>query len=182
MEGVDCPIDTTDVLWLDISCFRKNLFYAQSIGMRPNDSGTDPNPWVPGYWDGKLDDVRLNDRVLSPLEIFDLYSEGGTDRDEEGLLPSIPFEFALRKNYPNPFKPQTDIQYKIPWDSHVTLKIYNITGQEIISPVDADRKAGYYTTSWDGHDIRGAEASADIYFCTMRVGSFSQAIKMVLIR
>ncbi|MCK4272875.1 T9SS type A sorting domain-containing protein, partial [bacterium] len=69
-----------------------------------------------------------------------------------------------------------------PEDSRVVLKIYNVRGQEVVSLMDADLQAGYYTATWNARDSRGVEVSAGIYFCTMQAGEFSQTMKMVLIR
>lgn len=76
----------------------------------------------------------------------------------------LPTEFAISQNYPNPFNAQTTIiKYQIPKDSHVTLKIFNLVGQEVATLVDKDQQAGYYSVSWDA----GKMASA-IYFYYLR--------------
>jgi hypothetical protein len=90
--------------------------------------------------------------------------------------------FSLTQNYPNPFNPTTQIQYDIPEKSHVTLKIYNVRGREVITLVEDDITAGSYTETWNGRDNQGSEVSAGIYYCTMKAGIFSQTRKMVLLR
>jgi len=55
-------------------------------------------------------------------------------------------------------------------------------GQEVVTLMDKDLKAGYYTATWDARDVSGQQVSAGIYFCTMRAGEFSQTVKMVLLK
>jgi hypothetical protein len=88
-----------------------------------------------------------------------------------GTLPS---EFALSQNYPNPFNASTVIRYSLASDEHVTLKVYNVYGQEVASLVNADQKAGQYTVQWNGKN-----ASSGVYFYTLNAGDFSQTKKMV---
>jgi hypothetical protein len=95
---------------------------------------------------------------------------------------SLPTSFAVSQNYPNPFNPNTEIKYQIPEDSRVVVKIFNVTGQEVVTLMNQDLKAGYYTATWNARDAGGQEVSAGIYFCTMKAGEFSQTVKMVLLR
>ncbi|MCP4414003.1 MAG: LamG domain-containing protein, partial [Gammaproteobacteria bacterium] len=104
----------------------KTSFNALAIGMKPNDSGTGPNQWAPGFWDGKIDEVRMYDRALSPLELLDIYSAGVLSIDENEGGKIYPAEFILEQNYPNPFNPVTIIDYSLPKTTRVILQIYNL--------------------------------------------------------
>ena len=106
----------------------------------------------------------------------------GTPVCSETSICELPKNCALYQNYPNPFNVNSQIRYQIPEASHVTLKIFNILGQELRTLVDNDLTAGSYTAAWSGRDSHGAEVSAGIYFCTMQAGEFSQTMKMVLLR
>jgi hypothetical protein len=90
---------------------------------------------------------------------------------------AVPGEFVLSQNYPNPFNASTVIRYQLASDEHVTLKVYNIYGQEVADLVDADQKAGVYSVHWTGEGI-----SSGVYFYTMTAGDFSQTMKMVFMK
>jgi hypothetical protein len=110
------------------------------------------------------------------------YQDPLVDVDDLEEKSQLPNGYVLLQNYPNPFNPYTQIKYDIPKNSHVTLKIFNIAGQEIVTLVDEAHVAGYYTTTWNGCDTQGSEVSAGIYFCSMKAGEFTQTRKMVLLK
>jgi hypothetical protein len=99
----------------------------------------------------------------------------------------IPGEFALNQNYPNPFNPTTAIRYQLPVDSKVTLKIFNVLGQEVSTLVDGLEKAGYKSVQWDARTGRGATAASGVYFARLDAKgangeSFSQVRKLILMK
>lgn len=96
------------------------------------------------------------------------------------LSPSIPKEFALNQNFPNPFNPQTEINFSLPEPAFVTLKIYNILGQAIRTLVNQRIESGSYSVVWDGLDDNNKEVSSGIYFYKIQAGKFRQAMKMIL--
>ncbi len=98
--------------------------------------------------------------------------EGGEAGDE-----SMPKEYSLLQNYPNPFNPGTTIQYALPEQSHVTIRIYNTLGQEVATLVDEVQPAGYRWVTWDATTF-----SSGTYFSWMRAGSYSSLKKMLLIK
>ena len=71
----------------------------------------------------------------------------------------VPKKFEVSQNYPNPFNPVTKIDYNLPLDSKVMIKIYDITGKEIKTLVNATEKAGYHTINFNGNDF-----SSGMYF------------------
>ena len=74
----------------------------------------------------------------------------------------MPQEFALGQNAPNPFNPTTIINYQLPVESYVTIKIYNMLGQEVATLVDELQSAGYKTARFNG-----SELSSGVYFYRM---------------
>lgn len=98
---------------------------------------------------------------------------------EENLLPSA---FSLSQNYPNPFNPKTTISYHVAGSSYVTIDMYNIVGQHVITLVNELKPAGSYAITWDGKDSSGAQVTSGIYFCRMKAGNSSQTRKLMLMK
>jgi 5'-nucleotidase / UDP-sugar diphosphatase len=95
--------------------------------------------------------------------------------DEEIL--TAPVEFALEQNYPNPFNPSTTIKYSIPDNSFVTLKVYDIIGNELVTLVNEERSPGSYEVLFNA-----SEYSSGIYIYALRTDAFTQTKKMMLIK
>jgi len=97
------------------------------------------------------------------------------------VIIGVPSKFDLTQNYPNPFNPSTKINYELPFDSKVAIKVFDITGREMASIVNQVQVAGYYTANFNG-----ANLSSGIYFYTINAegGSqnFTKTLKMMLIK
>ena len=104
------------------------------------------------------------------------------DFQVDELIASIPTDYILSQNYPNPFNPVTSINYEIPTDQRVTLSVYNILGQEVVSLVNKDQFAGKYTIRWDGTSNRFTNVSSGTYFYVLQTNNFKQVKKMVLLK
>lgn len=89
----------------------------------------------------------------------------------------VPMQFTLSQNYPNPFNPTTTIEYSIPQNSFVNLKVYNVLGQEVASLVNQEQKASNYTVSFDASQL-----ASGIYFYKIQAGNFSLTKKMLLLK
>jgi hypothetical protein len=89
----------------------------------------------------------------------------------------LPREFTLSQNYPNPFNPTTIIRYGLPIDAHVTMKLYDVLGREVLTLVDEQAKAGYYYATLDA-----SKYSTGVYFYRIHAGQFSQTKKLILVR
>lgn len=85
--------------------------------------------------------------------------------------------FRLNQNIPNPFNPSTKINYQIPNDNFVSLKIFDVAGKEVETLVNDFRKAGNYNVTFDGSSL-----SSGIYYCKMMSGDFVSIRKMILIK
>ena len=106
-------------------------------------------------------------------------------KTSSGAELGIPLNYSLSQNYPNPFNPTTSIQYSVSSGQsppHVTLKIYNILGQEMRTLVNTSQEPGYYTVTWDGKDALGNEVSSGVYFYRLRAGDFTATRRMVLMK
>jgi len=94
----------------------------------------------------------------------------------------IPNEYALERNFPNPFNPETTLRYAIPEMGQVTLSIYNILGQEVVRLVDAEQMPGFYAISWNGKDAFGRNVASGVYLYRIQAGEFNQTHKMLLLK
>jgi uncharacterized protein (DUF362 family) len=89
-------------------------------------------------------------------------------------VPAIPNRFALYQNYPNPFNPSTTFNFQVPAAEHVTIRIYSITGREIVTLVDGLVSQGVHELRWTPNGI-----ASGVYFCEMRAGRFIEVRKMI---
>jgi hypothetical protein len=97
--------------------------------------------------------------------------------DNFKLNDRLPSQYDLSRNYPNPFNPMTKINYALPSQGFVTLKIYDIMGREVKTLVNDFKQAGYYTVYFNG-----SELSSGVYFYRIIVGHFISTKKMVLVK
>ncbi|MCB0261099.1 MAG: T9SS type A sorting domain-containing protein, partial [Calditrichaeota bacterium] len=86
------------------------------------------------------------------------------------------------QNYPNPFNPETVISYRLSVVSDLTLAVYNLLGEKIVTLVDARQGAGRHQVRWNGRDENGQPVSSGVYIYRLRAGSFVQSRKMILVR
>ena len=89
----------------------------------------------------------------------------------------IPTEFGLTQNYPNPFNPSTKISYQIPELSFITLRVYDVLGNEITALVNKEKQIGSYEVKFDATGI-----PSGVYFYRLQAEGFAETKKMVLIR
>ncbi|HTX17100.1 MAG TPA: FlgD immunoglobulin-like domain containing protein [Bacteroidota bacterium] len=95
---------------------------------------------------------------------------------------NLPASFWLDQNYPNPFNPSTSIRYQLAATAHVSLKIYDVLGREVINLVGGPQTAGTHEVVWNGKNSRAAEVASGIYFYELRAGNYRSVKKMVLLR
>lgn len=131
---------------------------------RPSDS------WLHTYiWTGVIA------RMLIDLHEFNI-----------GLKPTnkimIPKLYELEQNYPNPFNSQTRIQFKLPTRRRVSLRIFNIQGNEIKTLIDDDLPAGIHHVIWDGTDENGIQVGSGLYFYRIEMPDFLKVKKMTFIK
>ena len=86
-------------------------------------------------------------------------------------------DYALSQNYPNPFNPVTTINYQIPKDGFVSLKVYDILGKEIVTLVNSDKVQGRYTVEFDG-----SRFASGMYIYKLQSGDFVETRKMMLLK
>ena len=90
---------------------------------------------------------------------------------------NLPLEYSLEQNYPNPFNPTTTIVYSIPEDNFVTIKLYDILGNEVITLVNDQKQAGRYEMLYNASNI-----ASGVYYYQITSGSFTQTRKLMLMK
>jgi hypothetical protein len=90
---------------------------------------------------------------------------------------TIPKKYSLSQNYPNPFNPSTTIKYAIASSSYVTIKVFDILGNEVASLVNEKKPIGNYTVNFNASNL-----SSGVYLYQIRAGSFISTKKMLLLK
>jgi hypothetical protein len=111
-----------------------------------------------------------NSQVESII-ITNKFIMGGVEQE------NIPFEYNLSQNYPNPFNPSTTINYSVPRQSHVTIKVFDALGKEISTLVNKEKSVGNYSV-----EFNASRLTSGIYFCRMHAGDFVEIKKLLLIK
>lgn len=94
-----------------------------------------------------------------------------------GNNQNIPDEFSLRQNYPNPFNPSTTIEYSIPENTHVSLRVFDALGRQVGLLVDEYRLAGKHSINYDASML-----SSGIYYYSVTAGAYKETRKMTLVK
>ncbi|HAL57671.1 MAG TPA: hypothetical protein DCP63_14675 [Bacteroidetes bacterium] len=92
-------------------------------------------------------------------------------------ISDLPSSFSLGQNYPNPFNPSTNVRFNIRSSGLVTLKVYDVLGNEIATLVNREMGPGTYVASWDA-----GRFDSGVYFCRLQSGGFIATTKMTLVK
>jgi hypothetical protein len=112
------------------------------------------------------------------LRVSALVSYGsGLSAVEPPAESGLPAAYALEQNYPNPFNPSTTIRFSIPVAGHVSLKIFDVLGQEVATLVDDDVVAGVHTAQWKPDGV-----ASGMYLYRLEAGSFNESRKLLLLK
>ena len=143
------------------------------------------NSPIPGNWFNKgLTDshdniVYINSHFNSGNEQFNLlfYNPDSVTITSVStdLLSTI--EFNLLQNYPNPFNPSTSIEYRVTSNEYVSLKVFDLLGNEVATLVNESKLPGSYQVSFDASGL-----ASGIYFYRLQTGSYSQSRKMIILK
>jgi PKD repeat protein len=143
-----------------------------------NGNGTSSQPHNYSFTDNGLASGTYSYR-LKQIDFNGNFSYHNLSGD---VIIGIPKKYALSQNYPNPFNPATKIDFELPLDSRVTIKIYDMTGREVAVLInDEARTAGYYTSLFNGNFL-----SSGVYFYSIKAeangSNFATTKKMVLVK
>jgi hypothetical protein len=126
------------------------------------------------FFKGVLDEVKIFNVALDEQQIKEVYGEYTSISEPES---KISLKFELSDNYPNPFNPTTKIEYTIPRSSDVSMKVFNLLGEEVAVLVNQKQNAGKYII-----DFNASNLASGIYLYKMQAGEYSSAKKMILLR
>ena len=106
-------------------------------------------------------------------------ADGGTASPDaaDQLIAEVPTEFSIEQNYPNPFNPTTMINFAMPEAGEVSVKVFNMLGQEVATVVNGVLEAGVHTVSFDAQDL-----SAGVYLYVMESGEYTATRRMTLLK
>jgi hypothetical protein len=96
---------------------------------------------------------------------------------ETSTIVGLPTKYTLSQPYPNPFNPTTTIEFSMPQTEFVTVKVYNIVGNEITTLINDELSIGYHSIQWDG-----SHQPSGVYFVKFESGGFVKTKKMVLLK
>jgi hypothetical protein len=121
--------------------------------------------------------VLKESNQASKASIWEFESFGTIFKENQDQNPANPETFNLSQNYPNPFNPSTKINYSLQTEGLVTLKVFNILGQEVATLINDFQTAGSHTVSFNASKL-----SSGIYLYKIDSNGFTQTKKMMLIK
>ncbi|MBE0569982.1 MAG: T9SS type A sorting domain-containing protein [Ignavibacteriaceae bacterium] len=154
----------------EILRFTQNDNEWNSIGFVPG-FGTTTEPKSYSFSDEDVTTGTYNYR-LKQIDFDGMFTYSNEIEVEVDFTPK---EFVLYQNYPNPFNPSTVISYQLPLSSDVTLKVYDVLGNEVATLVNEEKQAGVYEVEFDGSSL-----ASGMYLYKLQAGSFIETKKMIL--
>lgn len=172
------------IVWYDHPEANPEIYYKRSIDggiswesdtRLTNDPAYSENPSV--LVSGSVVHVVWQDSRDGNYEIYYKRDPTGNVTGIGNIGSEIPKEFKLEQNYPNPFNPSTTIQFSLPRSEFVTLRVFNILGEQIATLVSQNVSAGTHQAEWNAESV-----SSGVYFYRLQTGSFTQTRKLLLLR
>jgi hypothetical protein len=117
--------------------------------------------------------------------VYDLRNSAGAVIESGNALiadAGLPETYSLGQNHPNPFNPETTIDFTLPVSSHIKLEVFNTVGQKVATLYDGFCQSGYHHVVWKGMDDKGKDLSSGVYFYALRAGNFQTMRKMILMK
>jgi hypothetical protein len=101
---------------------------------------------------------------------------------EELDASAKPNDFGLGNAYPNPFNPETTINFSLPWDAPITVNVYNDQGQKVRTLVEGQMSAGEFKVTWDGRNDSGAQLASGVYLYKIEAPNLRLTKKVTLLK
>jgi hypothetical protein len=178
-SGMVINTDLGQGFYLKVEELLRTLMYDR-LGEKFVESGTDKFIADMPFYIAEPEDLTLENLILvdidknkiGKLQVEIIY----------GNAPSIPLDYVLFQNFPNPFNPNTTVKFQVPTTSDVTVKIFDMLGQEVRTLFAGEVQRGTYSVNWDGLNNFGVQMSSGTYIYRMIAGEFVQSKKMILIK
>ena len=142
-------------------------------------------------WLGEFHLVAIYSRALTSTEVAQNFADGPAgggpakvlmlDKKADGTSP-LPTHLNLTQNFPNPFNLSTQIEFRIPASSAVTIRIYDLRGTLVRTLVDEQRPAGVHRIEWDGKDAKGKVVGSGAYIYRLASGALVDSKLMILVK
>jgi hypothetical protein len=145
----------------------------------PNQVSSDCLIRISDAEDGKpFDESDVHFSIVAGSSVASM-KDDGEFTDGNTMQPEA---FRLGANYPNPFNPETRIDYDLPEAVFVRLKIYDLLGREVVEVISGEMPAGFHSVVWRGLNQIGAPVGSGIYFYRLQAGEFQAAKRMAVVR
>jgi hypothetical protein len=199
-NGTGNPMDPTS--WIPSEGFYDNSFVYKP--QRKNYTDTTVFKKELGWWNGgvlsqihgsfglkmsnDLDGDGRKELVISTIEapfsdtwlyVLEATSTGVKENKWQIVTPD---QYKLGLAYPNPFNATTTIEYVLPLDKQIKVRVYNMMGQVVRTLVDTQMPAGTHRITWDGMDNSGKSVATGLYLYTLEYGNFKQVRRMTLVK
>lgn len=174
LELIDAVTNQVLGVYDEVTYTNQNVFQYNNIGYRVNLSG--------------IGERAVKFRLATSTNTEFGYGLANRIADEnilaKGSYQSINYQgnlavtdYALEQNYPNPFNPSTTIKFQIPADGFVTLKVYDILGNEVTTLINEEKPAGRYEVNFNASSL-----ASGVYIYKIQAGSFISSKKMLLLK
>lgn len=159
------------------------LYVGNDLGVWFSDNGG--TNWLE-LNDGLIDAVMVSNLTVSPLNNKIRVSTHGNGAFERALIKTTSLSekrtteisgFSLLQNYPNPFNPSTNIEFHIPYNSHVKISVYDIKGEKLMDLINEIRPTGTHTIKFNSHGL-----ASGTYIYKLTAGNFHQSKKMIVLK
>ena len=177
-KGSGSYADSTSYTWTEV--------FIDRTPSRP--TGVTTGPHNGDYWfvtAGAKDANGATELLLPNLNLYDATIPSVLIIKAKKTVPlsskkkeaELPESYNLSQNYPNPFNPSTNIEFSVPKETYISLKIYNVLGQEVSTLVNETKEAGSYIATFNANNL-----PSGIYYYTIKAGNYIASKKMMLIK
>lgn len=189
-------VKNADYVWTGFSDARKYQFMTEGFQVVSSDQASDWSQLLSSgphnLAAGKT--VTVAFAILGGTNLADLQANARASRNAYNSLSvgvdapdntPAPVQFELAQNAPNPFAlrtaPATEIRYSLAESGPVTLRLFNLLGQEVAVLVQGIQNSGSYAVQWNGRDRRGLAAPSGVYFYQIKTPNFTATRKLIVV-